>query len=439
MFRLKNLPYFRLFLLLAAAVTSFLPPAAPGRESAGISSADPLQLRALRYESAGAAGDKSLRIIAVFNRRPDYGLMVLDNPPRLVVNLPATRFSFTETAIEPPALLRHLRFGANGAGAARLIFTLRRPFRPHILESEAIIAAGAAPAWQTSWEIEPVEAEAFRQYLGLQQADFSAALGLSRETGAGRPSAEQKPAAALPLKNTAGNKAAPFIIVLDPGHGDFDSGAVGIHNTQEKQVTLAFAQALYRRLQDKAGIKPYLTREDDRFLRLGDRVEKARRLAADLFISIHADHIAMPGLRGATVYTLSDKASDAMAGLLAEHENKADLLDGLPADEPPAVADILWDMTRQETRLFSEEFAHMTVAAFKSGQIALIKNPHRFAGFQVLKAGDMPSVLIELGYLSNSEDEKIIADPLWQNKTAQILADTIARYAWAHGKIGVKP
>jgi len=437
MLRPKSLKLIALLFLFLLPISSFALSLAQEQEPAASS----LELVNIGFETFGEGKDKKLHIIAVFNRRPDYSLMVLGQPPRFIVNLPATQFAFAAGAdtTSRPALLRDFRYGATGAESARLVFGLQQPFHLQIIESAALATAETPPAWRIIWEIAPATPESFQQYLSLQQADKAAALIPNNEARHNKTLSNRQQAAATVAKSSGDSDTPLFIIVLDPGHGDFDSGAIGVNNVREKQVTLAFAQALYRVLQTKAGIKPYLTRETDSFLRLGERVEKARRLNADLFISIHADHIDTPSLQGATIYTLSDKASDDMAKLLAEHENKADLLDGLPADEPPAIADILLDMTRRETRLFSEDFARMTVAALKGGRIALIKNPHRFASFQVLKTIDIPSVLIELGYLSSPEDEKRIADPLWQDKMAHILADIIAHYAWLHGKIVVKP
>lgn len=225
-----------------------------------------------------------------------------------------------------------------------------------------------------------------------------------------------------------------FVIVLDPGHGGGDSGAVGVGGVREKLVVLAFAKRLLYVLQKKAGIKAYLTRDEDIFLSLAQRVEAARQLNADLFISLHADHNDAASPRGATLYTLSDKASDSMAKLLAERENKADFPADIPNDAPPPVADILLDMTLRETGGFSEEFAGRVIRALQKNNITLMKNPHRSANFQVLRTADIPAVLLELGYLSNADDEKRITDSDWQNKMAYILAETIASFAESHGK-----
>jgi len=165
-----------------------------------------------------------------------------------------------------------------------------------------------------------------------------------------------------------------------------------------------------------------MTRDDDTFLRLSERVRLARQYEADLFISIHADTINQGDIRGATVYTISDKASDSVARAMAERENKSDSVAGAVPEELPEVADILLDLTRRETHTFSLSFAEKVISSLQ-GEVNLINNPHRFAGFQVLRAPDVPSVLIEIGYLSNAEDEKLISNPEWRRK----LADRIAR------------
>ncbi len=164
-------------------------------------------------------------------------------------------------------------------------------------------------------------------------------------------------------------------------------------------------------------------------------LKKAQELNADLFISIHADTINLHSLRGATVYTISDKASDAIAKSLAENANKVDLLDGLPADKTLEVTDILLDLTRRETHAFSVNFADSVVSNLSKNNINLINNPHRYADFQVLRAPDVPSVLIEIGYLSNKEDEELLNNPQWRKKMALSIAHSIRQFAEYRQKI----
>ena len=196
-----------------------------------------------------------------------------------------------------------------------------------------------------------------------------------------------------------------FTVVIDPGHGGIDGGAEGLNGTIEKNVTLAFATELRDKLAAIGKYDVFMTRDTDEFLRLDDRVRIARQHEADLFISIHADTISVKGIRGATVYTVSDKASDAEAQALADRENLSDQLAGMEIkNENKEVTDILIDLIRRETHSFSMSFAHTLVGQL-STSVGLINNPHRSAGFKVLKAPDVPSVLVELGYLSNAKDE----------------------------------
>jgi N-acetylmuramoyl-L-alanine amidase len=215
--------------------------------------------------------------------------------------------------------------------------------------------------------------------------------------------------------------------MIDPGHGGIDSGAESLSGIKEKDLTLAFGQELRDRLAQEKNIKVLMTRDDDTYLRLSERVRIARQHEADLFISIHADTINQHDIRGATVYTISDKASDSVARAMAERENKSDTLAGAAPEEQPEVTDILLDLTRRETHTFSLSFAEKVIHSLQ-GQVNLINNPHRFAGFQVLRAPDVPSVLIEIGYLSNAEDEKLISNPEWRKKLADRMAIAIKAF-----------
>jgi N-acetylmuramoyl-L-alanine amidase len=193
-------------------------------------------------------------------------------------------------------------------------------------------------------------------------------------------------------------------------------------------VTLAFAKALADRLNREPGIKAFLTRSDDSFLSLSERVVIARQNHAGLFVSMHADTLKQKDIRGATVYTISDRASDKLAADLADRENLSDQIAGTATtSEPPEVADILLDLTRRETQAFSISLAENVLASFKD-QIGTINNPHRHAGFRVLQAPDVPSILLELGFLSNKDDEKLLLDGTWRNRMADLLTDAVKRY-----------
>jgi N-acetylmuramoyl-L-alanine amidase len=227
-----------------------------------------------------------------------------------------------------------------------------------------------------------------------------------------------------------------FTIVIDPGHGGIDTGAKGVSGTLEKEVTLTFAKELKQSLEASGGYRVRLTRDDDTFLRLDERVRVARQHGANLFISVHADTIRYRSVRGATIYTVSDQASDAEAAALAARENLSDELAGMAIeDENHQISDILMDLTRRETQSFSVRFARTLVGSL-SDDVELIKNPHRYAGFRVLKAPDVPSVLLELGYLSNEKDEMQLLDAEWRARAIESVAGAVRSFAGATAATG---
>lgn len=367
----------------------------------------PNKLSALTFIMAG--NDLRTRIVVMFDRKPEISTLLLNHPHRLVINLPETRFGFDEKSLEPRGLVSRVRYGLVGKDRSRLILTLRGPFDVENLE---VLENENAPGYRMVADIVATSDRVFSEQLKAQlnaesdtEKDSLAVSGIATET--------------------VENKL--FTIMIDPGHGGIDSGAESLSGLKEKELTLAFGRELRDRLAKEKGLKVLMTREGDAFLRLSERVRLARQMEADLFISIHADTINQSDVRGATVYTISDKASDSVARAMAERENKSDHLDGNAPEEIPEVSDILMDLTRRETHTFSLSFAERVIGALQ-GEINLINNPHRFAGFQVLRAPDVPSVLIEIGYLSNAEDEKLISNPEWRRKLADRIAAAIMAF-----------
>ena len=218
------------------------------------------------------------------------------------------------------------------------------------------------------------------------------------------------------------------VVVLDPGHGGADPGAIGISGVFEKFVTLAAARDLKKYLIKTNNYEVILTRNGDEFLRLRDRVAIARNAGADLFVSLHADSIKKKNIRGASVYTLSEKASDAEAAALAAKENKADVIGGVRLDgESEEVTSILIDLVQRETMNISAGFANMVLSGLDK-RVKILRNGHRFAGFVVLKAPDIPSVLVEMGYLSNRQDERLLSTSKGRRPIIEALARAIEQY-----------
>lgn len=230
-----------------------------------------------------------------------------------------------------------------------------------------------------------------------------------------------------PLKRP-GSPRAERVVVLDAGHGGPDPGAIGVSGIYEKDITLAAVREIKRALEETRRYKVLLTRNDDRFIRLRDRVDFARRANADLFVSVHADSVSGRDVRGASVYTLSNRASDWEAAALAEKENKADLIAGLDlSGESSEVTNILIDLAQRETMNQSAGLAGHVVEHLADAT-GVLPNPHRFAGFAVLKAPDIPSVLIELGFLSNRSDERALQRSDNRKRVAAAVAKAIDAY-----------
>jgi N-acetylmuramoyl-L-alanine amidase len=351
---------------------------------------------------------------------------VLDNPARAIVDLPEVNFQIDPhegeaTAEKPSHRRRFHRHGAEAPGERGLIASFRfgrlAPGKSRIVIDlsgpAAVISASCAPT--------PGAAELNVVLAPATETSFKAA---ARAGAAKQIQSEARDALVVPPAPPSSEKP---VIVLDPGHGGVDAGALGRDHVVEKFIALDFAKALGARLRAEDRFRVVFTREDDTFVPLGERVKIARRLNAALFVSIHADALANSGdeVQGATVYTVSDRASDAEAARIADHENKADSNAGEEASENASdVNDILFELTRRETRAYSHVFAR-SLAEYWKVAARLNKNPRRSAGFVVLKAPDVPSVLLELGYLSNEADVSDLASPAWREKAAQQVAKAI--------------
>jgi N-acetylmuramoyl-L-alanine amidase len=221
---------------------------------------------------------------------------------------------------------------------------------------------------------------------------------------------------------------ARFVVAIDPGHGGIDPGTHG-RSSQEKQVTLDYARELRRQLNATSRFRGVLTRDADVFVPLRERIAIARLAQADVFISLHADANDDPRLRGASLYTLSETASDKEAEALAAKENKADLIAGIDLRaQTREVTNILIDLVQRETMNQSAVFAQFIVNHL-TPVVPLIRNTHRFAGFAVLKAPDTPAVLVEMGHLSNPRDEAALKDPAHRKKFAAAMVRALDQYA----------
>lgn len=371
--------------------------------SLSVAAAAPVTVEAVR-----AVGDASrARIVMDVSDDPDLRWFLVRAPHRLIVEFDGVEYLHDHAAVQPRGLIMGIDFVEAGGAKSRMIVTGEGAF---VVETVDILQNEEGGGYRLVIDMVAGSDRQFEEALAEQIATTAA------------------------TKANALIDEPRFTIVIDPGHGGADSGARGVSGILEKTITLAFGLELKKALEDTGRYTVHMTRDRDRFLRLDERVRIARRQEADLFISVHADAIRHQAVRGATVYTLSETPSDAASAAKAIRENLADQLAGYASsEESDEVSDILADLVRRETDGFSLRFANTLVDSL-SAEISMIKNPHRFAGFQVLKAPDVPSVLVELGYLSNAADEAQLRDVEWRAQATAGIVDAIGRFA--AGRIG---
>jgi N-acetylmuramoyl-L-alanine amidase len=271
--------------------------------------------------------------------------------------------------------------------------------------------------------LDPIDSQPARIVLDLVSVDRESFMrSLALENRARRPAEPKKGD-----RDAAKPGDQRPLVMLDPGHGGIDHGTTAASGEMEKTIVLEFALVLRDKLEKSGKYRVALTRTDDRFVPLAERVQLARAQGAALFLSIHADALAKheADVRGAAVYTLSETASDAEAARLAEAENKADVIAGVDLSaEPNEVADILIDLAQRETKHFSVHFAKTLVGELKTSA-RLHKHPLKSAGFRVLKAPDVPSVLLELGYVTSRQDLKLLTSESWRARAADSIVQAV--------------
>lgn len=367
--------------------------------------------------AARLAGDgKHTRFILDIDQAVTFRAVTLADPYRVVVDVPQVNFRLPAgTGSGGRGLVKAFRYGLVMPGGSRIVFDLTGPAK--IANSYVVEAANGQPA-RLVLELEEVDRTAFAS---SSQPESRPEL---------RPAIAESPPAAAPSAPTpdAPQQKADGrpVVVIDPGHGGIDNGTQS-SGESEKNLVLAFGLALRDKLEKAGKYRVVMTRDDDTFIPLGDRTKIARNLKAALFVSIHAD--ALPrtegDAQGATIYTLSDKASDAEAQRLADAENRADAIAGFNlAEEPTDVADILIDLTQRETRTFSNRFARLLMTEMKQ-TVRMHKHPLKSAGFRVLKAPDVPSVLVEIGYVSNKGDLERLVSEGWRSRAVGSMAQAI--------------
>jgi N-acetylmuramoyl-L-alanine amidase len=367
---------------------------------------------------ARLAGDaRQTRFILDLDKPVQFRAFTLADPYRVIVDLNQVNFQLPAAAgTAGRGLVKAFRYGLVMPGGSRIVFDLTGPAK--IAKSYIVEAANGQPP-RLVLEFEEIDRTAFVQALAPENRPEL------------RPGIAEANAAVAKVDTPAAPASPPDkrpVVVIDPGHGGEDNGTqAGGNDIMEKNLVLTFGLALRDRLEKSGKYRIVMTRSDDTFVALGDRVKIARNESAALFISIHADALKRGegDAQGATIYTLSDKASDSDAERLADAENKSDAIGGVNlADEPTEVADILIDLVQRETKTFSNRFARVLMGEMKT-TVRMHKHPLKSAGFRVLKAPDVPSVLVELGYVSNKGDLEHLVSESWRNRTVGAMAQAI--------------
>lgn len=384
---------------LLAALALLMPgPATPSPEAVHHSQTPPV-VNEIVHQRDGAL----VRLILRLDAETGFDLFALGTPPRLVLDLPAVVWQAERPRDGAIPGIASLRFGLLHPGHSRLVIALARPMA--VTRAYLGDTPGSAP-YALVVEMQPTDA-----------ASFAASVRAP----------ERRPPL-LDRRPSQPGAASGLLVAVDPGHGGIDPGAVH-EGLQEKDLVLDIARRLAARIEAAPGLSAFLTREDDRYISLRERLALVRRAGAHLMLSLHADSLAEGDVQGVGVYTLSDIASDRATRAFAERENRADILAGADlAGSDDALTRVLIDLARRSSRVESERLAQAVLGALDETVALLENSPHRRGDFFVLKAPDLPSVLIELGFLTNAADRARLTDPAWQEAVAGALVEGVR--AW---------
>jgi len=386
------------------------------------------------------------RFVTDLSRAVGFSVYVLPDPFRVIIDMPEVNFQL------PPGLgsrghglVSAYRYGLFANGKSRIVLDASQPV---LIEKSFVLKPQDGQPARLVVDLVRTDHSTFMKIHNLVDPHANQGQREAAELSQAAREAARLALLPLPIANPRRGKVSPVaawrtprvpapkpkrrkpVIVIDPGHGGVDPGAVGRRGTSEKSVVLALGLMLRARLEATGRYKVHMTRSTDRFVKLHDRVSFARRHNADLFIALHADAIARrrDTLRGATVYTLSERASDKEAAALAARENKADLIAGVNlASQNDEVTGILIELAQRATNKSSVALARTVVS--KLGKATrLTRVPHRQAGFRVLKAPDIPSILLEIGYISHRRDEALLLSDGWRRKVSAALVSAIDAY-----------
>ncbi|PCI41821.1 MAG: N-acetylmuramoyl-L-alanine amidase [Rhodospirillaceae bacterium] len=381
----------------------------------------------------GLHGERT-RVVLELDSSVKFDVFTLPEPYRVVLNLPEVRWNIDAQGLpENKGVLDGMRYGLFTPGTSRMVFDVKGPVNVHKV---FLLKPLDGKRWRLVMDLSPTSETEFLEALAAKRAkdrkDLAALVASATKDvtvpATTNATSAQQNAYVPPVPPRKPTVPGKRIIAIDPGHGGIDPGTIGVGNTYEKNITLALGLELKRSLEATGRYKVVMTRSRDIFHRLRDRVSIARKAGAELFISVHADSMPNKRTRGLSIYTLSEKASDKEAAKLAAKENKSDLIAGIDlSTESKDVTNILLDLAQRETMNQSAKVAENIVSELRR-EIKLLRNPHRYAGFAVLKAPDMPSVLLEAGFLSNRQDQKNLLSKKYRKSLSQAITRGVDRH-----------
>jgi N-acetylmuramoyl-L-alanine amidase len=351
-----------------------------------------------------------LRFVMELSEEPTYRIFTLPDPYRVVIDLPEFDWRVAQDATPAGGgLIEAMRYGLFAPGAGRVVLDLQAPVG---IQQVFVLPPTADFAFRLVIDLVPISREAFLSDRHRRPVRSAKALPI---------------APPVPQRAPAPDDPRPTV-VIDPGHGGVDPGAIGTSGIYEKELTLYYARELKRQLEATGRYRVVMTRNEDIFLRLRDRIAIAQQVDGDLFLSLHANAHNSRETLGASVYTLSEQSSDAEAAALAAKENRADIIAGVNlSDQTEVVSKILIDLAQRETMNHSKHLANTMV--YELGQTTrVLRNPHRFAGFAVLKSPNVPSVLVEIGYMSNREEEQLLRSTAHRERLAAAIVRAVDSY-----------
>ncbi len=365
-----------------------------------------LDLETIRFGQHGA----DTRIVIETSEPADFKSFILPNPERLIVDLPLFVWQAGDMTIPLNPQIKNVRYAVHKPGVSRIVFELAQ-----------------AKTIKAAFKLDPLENGNHRLVIDLKPGGH---------TGIDTHGSLNTEKVALTTQNTGTLTPTPSpvrgkkpLIVIDPGHGGTDPGAISPQKIHEKNIVLPMAHELKDALEASGKYRVKLTRTTDTYITLGNRVKLSRQWGADMFISLHADSIDNSSIRGASIYTLSNTASDKLSAKLAEKENKSDIIAGVDlTHEDKVVVDILTSLAMRDTQNQSRFFANLLVDSFKNKGVRTLPNTHRYAGFAVLKAPDVPAVLIEAGFVSNRTEAQQLSDRSYRRKVIGAIQTGIDTY-----------